>query len=200
MKRGEQSGDTGVRGLTPWAVRFALFWFLAGLAQGCFLPAPIDEEDPTVDEPPRILSTIPKQGTQQVTYSTIGPSFYVTLEEVNVEQELYWRLVVSYDDELNAAVVIVLEGDTERIVPVIKDPTRRVLTAIYSPCDTPQYDLEGRSGTLYIGVSDRPFLRPLSFKYKTSEIGDAFLIDEDRPVASFSWPIKIVGNNNCLHF
>jgi len=180
--------------MRSWPILAMLF---VPLLVGC---SQSDEENPTTDEPPRILSTNPILGVQQLSYGNFPNYFEVTLEEPNVDQTLFWRLVVSYDGEQGMAMVLVTEGAAERIFASPYDPASRQLTAIYSPCDTLEYDLEGRSGTLYVGVSDRPFLRPLGWPYKTSEIGEAFLLDEDRPVAVVSWPIKIVGNNNCLHF
>ena len=151
---------------------------LAGVLclMSCVIPAPIDEEEPAPDEPPRfdgVNDVEPPPGRVFLQLDVdFNPTVFVLrgVEDPNPEQTLYWRRVAVYRNAVVATEAIeVPPSETASI-------ERPTIVYQYSPCAIFEPDLphvinleEPRAHLLYLAVSDAEFATPGSNTFPVND-------------------------------
>ncbi len=185
------------RGCTPARWLIGLFWLFA--ITGCVFLAPIEEEEPDPDDPPRFSldseNTEPPLGDQPIIMQPGGGRFYTIRvgggHDNNLEQTLYWRAVVDY---ANFAIAT---------QPTEVPPENRESAFVYqyNPCVGlhPQLaeDPSDHTHALYMAISDAPFVDTAEFFDASDQklrLQEVFKTEPEGRVTLIFWTLELSGS------
>jgi hypothetical protein len=160
------------------------------LWSACFFPAPIEEEAAIPDEPPgfdEANDIRPPIGTVSIDLDDGGiRAFALTrVNDINLEQTLYWRAIVDYGGFVVATVPVSIRPEQRERNPVSHQ---------YSPCTEPDsiFAKEGTDSTIYLVLSDAEFVFQDQF-FTPENLNRPFRVEGDRVVVWVSWPLRLEG-------